>query len=88
LASEYTDDLLYLAKQASGTFSNIYISCQWHFINTNARHISLITLVKYAQSHKIGKPNNFNIFRYNKNKGHKQDVQNRLGSPMLETGEP
>jgi len=41
----------------------------------------------YAQSRKIGKPNNLN-FGSNKTKGPKQDSQNRLRSPMPEGGEP
>jgi len=40
----------------------------------------------YAQSRKIGKPNNLNLFGGNKTKGPKHDSQNR--SPMPEGGEP
>jgi hypothetical protein len=41
-----------------------------------------------ARSRKIGKPNNVKIFRSNKTKGHKQDRQNQLRSPMPDGGDP
>jgi hypothetical protein len=35
------------------------------------RRVSGITFIRYAQDHKIGKPNNFKVFVSNKTKGHK-----------------
>jgi hypothetical protein len=37
------------------------------------RRVSGVTFIRYAQDHKIGKPNNFKVFGSNKTKGHKQD---------------
>ena len=39
------------------------------------RRVSGITCIRYAQSRKIGKPNNFKIFGSNETKGLKQDSQ-------------
>ena len=39
--------------------------------------------MRYAQSQKIGKPNNLKIIGSNKTKGPKQDIQNQLKSPIL-----
>jgi hypothetical protein len=54
---------------------------------TRNRRVSGITFIRYAQNHKIGKPNNFKVFGSNKTKGHKQDNQNRLRSYTPEGGE-
>ena len=40
------------------------------------------------QNRKIGKPNNLKVFGSNKNKGPKQDSQNRPRSPIPDGGEP
>jgi hypothetical protein len=50
--------------------------------------VSGIPFIMYAQSQKIGKPNNFKIFWSKKTKGSKQDSQNLLRSSMSERGEP
>ena len=49
--------------------------------------VSGITFIRYAQNRQIGKPNNVKVFESNKAKGHQQDSQNRLRSPMPEEGE-
>jgi len=41
----------------------------------------------YAHNREIGNPNNLKLCDH-KNKGSKQDSQNRLMSPMPEGGEP
>jgi len=43
-----------------------------------ATHVSGIPYIMYPQSLKIGKPNNLSVFVSLKNKGNKQDSQNRL----------
>ena len=43
------------------------------------QRVSGITFIRYAQSRKIGKPNNIKFFKESK-----QDSQNRLRSPMSE----
>ena len=45
-------------------------------------------LDQVRSNRKIGKTNNLKVFGSNKTKGHKQDSQNRLWSPMPEGGEP
>jgi len=45
-------------------------------------------LIRYAQSYKIGKPNNLNVSVTKKNKWSKQDSKNGLISPMSEGIEP
>ena len=42
----------------------------------------------YAQSRKVGKPNNFRNFGSKETKGPSHDRQNRLRSHMPEGGEP
>jgi hypothetical protein len=39
-----------------------------------------ITFIRYAHNQKIGMPNNLNVLRSKKTKGHKQDSQDRLRS--------
>jgi hypothetical protein len=41
-----------------------------------------ITFIWYAQSRKIGKPNNLKLFSSKETNGHKHDSQNLLTSPM------
>ena len=45
-----------------------------------------ITFIRYAQSRKIGNPNNLKLLQRNKTKGTIQDSQNQLRSPMSEGG--
>ena len=47
-----------------------------------------ITLMRYAQNRKIGKPNNFEVFGSNKTKGSKHNSYNRVRSPMPDGGKP
>ena len=42
------------------------------------RPASGLTVIRYAQSLKIGKPNNYKLFVSNKTKGPKKDRQNML----------
>ena len=51
-------------------------------------HDTGITFIKYGQSHKIEKTNNFKIFGSKKTRRHKEDSQNLLRSPIPEGGEP
>jgi hypothetical protein len=44
-----------------------------------------ITIIRYAQNLKIGKPTNLKVWEKNKTKGPKQDIQNRLRSPSIRT---
>ena len=46
------------------------------------------TFIRYAQNRKIGRSNNFKVFRNNKTKGPKQGHKNRLRSPMSQGEEP
>jgi hypothetical protein len=52
------------------------------------RCFSGITFIGYTQNRKVGKSNNLKLFGSNKTKGHKQDRQNLIRSPMREEGEP
>ena len=49
-------------------------------------HDTGITFIKYGQSHKIEKTNNFKIFGSKKTKGPKHDSQDQMRSSMSEGG--
>ena len=62
---------------------NVGIKCSSH----NA-FLEKKTFIRYAQNRKIGRSNNFKVFRSNKANGPIQGHKNRLWSPMSEGEEP
>jgi hypothetical protein len=52
--------------------------------NSSTPKITRITIIKYAQNRKLGKSTSLKVIWSKTTKGHKQDNQSRIKSPMPE----
>ena len=57
------------------------------YFNAHAQRVPRITIIRYTRKQKIGKTNDFNIFRNSNTKETKQDNQYWLRSAGAEGGE-